>query len=167
MIKKITVAVSALLLFGSASSPYGNRPWDGAYSPVFIERSELERSVSYRDGGRSPVNPGKIYYRAPYIFINERYRGIHVINNSDPSHPVNEGFIVAPGCTDMAMKGDILYIDNAVDLVAFDFAAKTVTERIRNVLPEPAAPDKSVYYGSRPRDFVLAGWEKVTARNPE
>ncbi|MDR1406552.1 MAG: hypothetical protein LBJ23_00725 [Tannerella sp.] len=158
--KKIIAAVSTVLLFGSASAPI----YYGAYSPVFMERAELEQSVSYRDGGREPVNPGKICYRAPYIFVNERYKGIHVINNSDPSSPVNEGFIVAPGCIDMAMKGDVLYIDNAVDLVAFDVATKRVTARIANVLPEPAAPDKSVYYGNRRESLVVVGWEKKVNR---
>jgi hypothetical protein len=78
---------------------------------------------------------------------------------------VHEGFIVAPGCIDMAMKGDVLYLDNAVDLVAFDFAIKQVTERIRNVLPEPAAPNKTVYYygdrSGKGKDLVLVGWEST------
>jgi hypothetical protein len=159
--KKILAAICAILLFGSISSPYGE-----TYSPVFMERAELEHSVFYRRGERKLLNPGKIYYRSPYIFINERYKGIHVIDNSDPVNPVHVGFVVAPGCIDMAMKGDVLYIDNAVDLVAFDFAAKQVTGRIRNVLPEPAAPDKTVFYGDRKgKDPVLVGWEKMNGFN--
>jgi hypothetical protein len=164
--KKFIASIFVLFLFGSASSPFADTPYYGKYMPVFMERAELERSVSYKAGERKLNDPGKIYHHAPYIFINERYKGIHVINNSDPASPVNEGFIVAPGCIDMAMKGNTLYIDNAVDLVAFDFAARQVTERIRNVLPEPAAPDMSeYYYTGRPKDFILVGWMRTNDSN--
>jgi hypothetical protein len=164
--KKLIAALSVLMLLGSASSPFGNfSSCYGKYTPVFMERSELEKSVSYKAGERALVDPGKICYRAPYIFVNERYKGIHVINNSDPANPLNEGFIVAPGCIDMAMKGNTLYIDNAVDLVAFDFATKTVTERIRDLFPEPPAPDRSVYDEDRPQNLILTGWIKTNELN--
>jgi hypothetical protein len=163
--KKVLTAFFVFLLFGSATLPYGGGT---TYSPIFMERAELEHSVFYKQGERKLTNPGKIYCRSRYIFVNERYKGVHVIDNSDPSNPVNEGFIVAPGCIDMAMKGDVMYLDNAVDLVAFDFATKRVTERIRNVLPEPAAPDRTVYYGDRRQkgeDLILVGWESTNKSN--
>ena len=130
------------------------------YSPVFMKRSDLEQSVSFQAGARAIENPGKIYYKAPYIYINDRYQGVHIINNSDPENPVSESFIVAPGCIDMAVKGTILYLDNAVDLVAFDLSSKQVSKRIRNVFPEPISPDNEYYYfrGDR-NDFVLVGWK--------
>ncbi|MDR1880956.1 MAG: hypothetical protein LBQ78_08490 [Tannerellaceae bacterium] len=141
----------------SSVADYMGEPY-GAYRPVFMKRADLENSVSYRDG-RALTHPGKIYSRAPYIYVNERYKGVHVINNSDPAHPVNEGFIVAPGCIDMAVKGDIMYLDNAVDLVAFDLVSKKVTKRVKNVFPVPVAPDNS-YYWMYDEDMVLVGWEK-------
>ena len=136
-------------------------PYSG-YSPVFMSREVLDNSVSYIHGAREMLRTGKIYYRAPYIFVNERYKGVHVINNSDPAHPVNEGFILAPGCIDMAVKGNIMYLDNAVDLVSFDLNSKQVTKRIRNVLPEPIPPDDDSYinYYNRPKDFILVEWKK-------
>ncbi|MDL2320681.1 hypothetical protein LJC45_06085, partial [Alistipes sp. OttesenSCG-928-B03] len=106
---------------------------------------------------------GKIYAKPPYIFINERYKGVHVIDNSNPEDPEQIGFIVAPGCVDMAVKGDIMYLDNAVDLVAFDLTQKKVTERIRNIFPEHRAPNGDSYYGYRDRDMILVGWR--TANN--
>jgi hypothetical protein len=131
-----------------------------SYVPVFMKRAELEKSVSYQSTSKDMENPGKIYYKSPYIYINERYKGIHVINNSDPFHPVKEGFIVAPGCIDMAVKGDIIYIDNAVDLVAFDLVTKQVTKRIQNVFPEPVSPDNRFYYGDNQDGYILVGWKK-------
>jgi len=136
----------------------------GIYMPVFMSRDVLENSVRFVSGARDMVQTGKIYFRAPYIYINERYKGVHVINNTDPSHPVNEGFILVPGCIDMAVKGSVIYLDNAVDLVSFDLESKQVTKRIRNVFPEPLPPDDFSFYPyNRPDDYVLVEWKK---RNP-
>jgi hypothetical protein len=130
------------------------------YRPVFMTRDELNRSVFYVAEGRALNDPAKIYSLAPYIYVSERYKGIHIINNSNPRSPVNEAFIVAPGCLDMAIKDGILYIDNAVDLVAFDLTAKTVVQRLTHVLPEPSAPGLYAYLPDRPEGMILVGWKK-------
>jgi hypothetical protein len=134
--------------------------WD--YIPVFMKRADLENSVSYQPSGRDMENPGKIYYKTPYIYVNEKYKGVHVIDNSDPYNPQSTGFIIVPGCLDMAVKDDIMYLDNAVDLVAFDLTAKKVTKRIKNVFPEPVSPDNRTfyYYSEDEVDYVLVAWRK-------
>ena len=153
-------------LFCTATSLFPDEAparYGGTYMPVFMSRDVLENSVKFVSGARDMIHTGKIYCRMPYIYINERYKGVHVINNSDPSHPVNEGFILAPGCIDMAVKGNILYLDNAVDLVSFDLESKQVTKRIRNVFPEPLPPDDFSFYSyNRPDDYVLVEWKKTT-----
>jgi len=138
-------------------------PVYATYQPVFMSRDVLEKSVSYIPGARDMINTGKIYFRSPYIFINERYKGVHVINNTNPAHPVREGFILAPGCIDMAVKGNILYLDNAVDLVSFDLDSKQVTKRIRDVFPEPIPPNDNSFisYYNRPKDYILVEWKKL------
>ena len=152
-----------LLVVISLSVAASDTPIDREiYMPVFMSRDNLEKSVTYISGTRDMIQTGKVYYRAPYIYVNERYKGVHVINNSDPYNPVKEGFILAPGCIDMAVKGNILYLDNAVDLVSFDLDTKQVTKRIRNVLPEPLPPDDffSYYdYRSRPQGYILVEWK--------
>lgn len=145
-----------LLLNSSSVGP----DWRGAYSPVFMERTELERSVFYEDKGRDLINPGKIYSKDHFIFINEKYKGVHVIDNSTPTSPKQVGFIIAPGCLDIAIKENILYLDNAIDLVAFNLETKQVTERIKDVFPEPLSPQNEYYYGSRPENMILVGWRK-------
>lgn len=129
------------------------------YTPYFMQRADLEASVFYMDKGREMENPGKIWVSGDQIFINEKYRGVHIIDNSDPANPRQTGFIMAPGSLDMAVKGNIIYLDNAVDLVAFDLAAKKETERIKNFFPAPASPAGERYYrhGS---DMILVGWKK-------
>jgi len=133
------------------------------YTPIFMSRETLESSVKYIAETRDMIQTGKIYYRAPYIYVNERYKGVHVINNTNPANPVNEGFILAPGCIDMAVKGNILYFDNAVDLVSFDLDSRQVTKRIRNIFPEPLPPEDFNHYFNfynRPNGYILVEWKK-------
>jgi len=157
--KKIILLLIMVSLAGTAFVPDWRSP---VYSPVFISRTTLESSVKFIPGARDMVQTGKIYYRAPYIYVNERYKGVHVINNTNPAHPIKEGFILAPGCIDMAVKGNILYLDNAVDLVSFDLNSREVTSRIRDVFPEPLPPDDfSFFWMDRPEGYVLVEWKKT------
>ena len=156
----INLLIVAFLLTTSFSSTKESKSWE----PVFMKRTELEQSVTFISGQRTLKNPGKIYCKDNYIYVNELYKGVHVINNSNPENPVREGFITAPGCVDMAIKENIIYVDNAVDLVAFDLESKQVTERIKNVLPEVPSPSGGHYYldeKNRPEGFILVGWEEV------
>ncbi len=98
---------ATFLLTTSFSSQEREKEWE----PIFME---LEQSVKYIHEKRPLQNPGKIYCKDNYIYVNELFKGVHVINNSHPANPVNEGFILVPGCVDMAVKENILYVDNAV-----------------------------------------------------
>ena len=152
------LAIPLFFISFSSSKPSQRGEWE----PIFMKRADLEQSVKYTQESRALKKPGKIYCKGNYIYVSELYKGVHVINNTNPSQPVQEGFIIVPGCVDMAVKGDILYVDNAVDLVAFDLASRQVTQRIRNVLPEPAAPANTYYHRdyNRPKDMILIGWQE-------
>ena len=63
---------------------------------------------------------GKIVYVDPYIFINELYSGIHVVDNSDPTDPQQIVFWSIPGNTDFTIDGNWLYADNSRDLYTID-----------------------------------------------
>jgi hypothetical protein len=127
----------------------------------------LENSVEMQEPAKL-VKPGKIYIKDNYIYINEKYRGVHIINNSDPSNPVKEGFLRIPGCIDIAMKENILYADNAVDLIAFDLSgpsAIAVTKRITSVFPEHTPPGYArvpwnFSPGNRPANTIIVEWEE-------
>ncbi len=155
--KKLIPLLTLIFLTGTAFVS----DTDKMYTPVFMSRETLDNSVLYIAEGREMQQTGKIYYRAPYIYVNERYKGVHVINNTNPARPVNEGFILAPGCIDMAVKDNILYLDNSVDLVSFDLEEKSVTKRIRNVFPEPIPPDDFYFfkYIDRPKGYVIVEWK--------
>jgi hypothetical protein len=89
------------------------------YEAVYKTKAEVRANIK-TNAPRQAENTGKIYIRGNYIFLNEVDRGIHVINNANPSKPVNVAFIDIPGNMDMAVKGNILYADLYTDLVAID-----------------------------------------------
>lgn len=157
--------VIALAVFSmpSLSKKVDNKGYgDNCAVPIFMKRTDLEKSVKW-ESKREMKRPGKIYIKGDYIYVNELYKGVHVINNTNPSNPVIEGFITAPGCIDMAIKNQTLYIDNAVDLVAFDLVSKTETGREKNIFPEPPAASYC-YYGNiladRPEGMILVEWRE-------
>ncbi len=67
-------------------------------------------------------NPGKIYVKDNYLFINEVKKGIHVIDNTNPSSPKAISFIQILGNIDIAVKDNILYADSYTDFVALDIS---------------------------------------------
>ena len=83
--------------------------YSSQYRPILMTRSQLEKSI-YFIPPMDLKNPGKIYLKDKYIFINEILEGIHIIDNQDPSNPVKVGFINVPGSVDMALKSNILYV---------------------------------------------------------
>jgi hypothetical protein len=68
------------------------------------------------------IQPGKIYFKDNLIFVNEYQKGIHVVFNEDPSNPIVIKFIEIPGNVDLAIKGNILFADSYVDLLAIDIS---------------------------------------------
>ena len=165
--KKIFYFFLLLPLFFTSSSYEFYNPSD--YYPVLMVRSELEKSVFVRDI-QDIVNPGKIYYKDNFIYLNEKYKGIHVIDNTDPSNPVETAFINIPGCIDIAIKNNSLLADNAIDLVSIDLSNGVqnlkVTKRVKNVFPECTPPDldyiPSVFnHINRPDNTIIVGWKSI------
>ncbi|CAA9291797.1 MAG: hypothetical protein AVDCRST_MAG56-4649 [uncultured Cytophagales bacterium] len=102
------------------------------YEPVYMTREELKAAV--RQQAPVPlVNPGKIYLKDNYLFINEVGKGIHVYNNANPAAPQQVTFINIPGNHDLAVLGDILYADNAMNLVAFDISDPQNVRAVRQI----------------------------------
>lgn len=107
------------------------------YEPVTISKQEFYASARVREP--QPLGkPGKIYIKDKYLFINELNKGIHVFDNRNPRAPRAISFINIPGNVDLAVKGNILYADSKMDLLAIDIAnpeAVKITKRIANTFP--------------------------------
>lgn len=88
------------------------------YSPVYASKSEVLASIN--SAATVITHAGKMYLKDNFIFLNEVNKGIHVIDNSDPSHPAQIAFLKIPGNLDIAIKGNTLYADMYGDLLALD-----------------------------------------------
>lgn len=138
-----------------------------AYTPILMNKDDLRKSVK-GENPRALNNPGKIWVEGNRIYIIEQYEGVHIIDNSDPSAPVNVRFIYIPGIKDVAIKDGILYADNAIDLVAIDISnpvSPALTSRVPDVFDEMLPPQMdylpSVYApANRPDNTVIIGWIK-------
>lgn len=162
--KPLVIITLMAILFSSCWSYWDDYRVESAYRPVLMLRSDLESSIKVQEP-KSIEKYGKIYRKDSLLFINEPYEGIHIYDNSDPQNPENLGFINIPGNIDIAMKGDILYADNAVDLVTMRLNADhsiTILDRNRDVFPESSPPDGEWYYfegeNQRPENSVIVKW---------
>ena len=105
--------------------------------PIYLSFEDM------RDGIKSiPAEDlkqtGKMYFYNNYVFVNEYLKGIHIIDNSDPSNPQNIKFVEIPGNIDMAIKDNYLYVDSYVDFVILDISKiEDISEvyRVENVFP--------------------------------
>jgi hypothetical protein len=128
-----------------------------------MERPDLEKSIKLI-GPQEIEEYGKIYIKDSLLFINEKHEGIHVVDNSDPSNPENLAFIVIPGNIDISIVNDIIYADNAVDLVAIKYTGDnlTIVDRNRNVFPELLPPDGGFFHNNYqddiPENSVIIKW---------
>jgi len=62
----------------------------------------------------------KIYLYNNVLLVNKPNIGIHVIDNTNKSNPINKAFISIMGNIDMAVKDGFLYADSFMDMLVFD-----------------------------------------------
>ena len=137
-------------------------------SPIYMSYEDLRVSVKSTEA-RTLNNPGKIYFKDGYLFVNEEFEGIHIIDNRNPEDPQVIGFIEIPGNVDMAIKNNTLYADSYIDLVAIDISdisnPKEIN-RVEEVLPYTLPP---IDEGFRVAEVdeeqgVVIAWETKTIR---
>ncbi len=162
---KILLLLLSAVALTSTSHEYD---WNSEYFPVLLLRDDLQQSVE----NQPPCDfhqPKKVYLYKQTIFIVEEFEGIHVIDNSNPEDPQKSGFLRIPGCIDVAVKEDVLYADNAVDLVTIDISnyPSEIKEldRFQDVFPEHTPPDLDYIPSKfssriRPKNTVITKWEK-------
>jgi hypothetical protein len=138
--------------------------------PVYMAFDEFRASFEKS----APVeisHPGKMYFKDGYLFVNEYGKGIHVIDNSDPANPEKVAFYEIMGNVDMAIKGNVLFADSYIDLLAIDITDienPVEIDRIENVFPE-IVPEGELWYPYAMVDRskgVIVDWEvkKITEK---
>jgi hypothetical protein len=102
------------------------------FEPVYKSFQEIQ-SETRIEAARPMTTVGKIYLKDSHLFVNDPGNGIHIINNANPSQPVIQHFLSIPGNYDLAVKGNILYADSYIDLVAFDISDVSNIHEVKRV----------------------------------
>ena len=105
--------------------------------PVYEEKSVVYANIR-SNAPQQVEHPGKIYLYGNYIFLSEVDKGVHIIDNSNPTSPVRKAFINIPGNLDIAVKGNTLYADLYTDMVVVDITDPLAARFVRyipNVFP--------------------------------
>lgn len=172
--KKLIKSAALLVLMMAALSSCGDRTTElityEANVPVYMPFDEFRASFLKS----SPIDishPGKMYFKDGYLFVNEYGKGIHIIDNSNPANPVKVAFYEIMGNVDMAIKGNILFADSYIDLLAIDITDinnPVEIDRIENVFPE-IVPEGDLWYPYAMVDKskgVIVDWEvkKITEK---
>lgn len=128
--------------------------------PIYMTPEEIRSAVEISEPEN--INAlGKIYLYGHFVFVNEPSEGIHVVNNSDPANPEIVNFINIPGNFNMSIKGDILYADSYIDLVAIDISNMNdikVVNRIEDIFSNFNQMQQSFY---DPEKGVIVDWSEV------
>ncbi|ATA68330.1 hypothetical protein CGC48_06620 [Capnocytophaga cynodegmi] len=159
-----------LMSFALFSCPHSRDDiYYSAYEPEIMERSAFENSITLvkTSGNANVKNAGKIYLKDSYMFIGDTNKGFYVYDNSNPEKPELKVFLKIPGATDLAIRGDVMYVNQVVDLVAFSFDISqnkiTIHDRIRNTFPALRSPDG--YYPVSSEGKVVVDWHKKVKNN--
>ena len=139
-------------------------------TPITMSLEDFKNSVDIV--APKPIDEsGKIYAYENYIFVNDKYKGVHVIDNSDPGSPQKIAFIKIAGNVDISIKGNYLYADSLTDLMVLDISeinAIRIVNRLEDVLRDnivwPIA-DIYEYDGIDYENEILVGWDvKIESR---
>jgi len=145
MLKKIVGSSLLMLIVAGCGIEYRDDPRCEKYNYMSFE--EFRNSVRV-EKPREIEEAGKIYLYGDTLLVNEKGKGIHIIDNSDKHNPINKAYIKVIGNRDIAVKDGYMMVDSLMDLVVMDINdMDNIREvnRTENIFPI-ASPHP--YYGS-------------------
>lgn len=152
--KKLFLLMVTVFVFVISCTKNGDEEYYNLASPVLMSFDELRKSVDILPP-REIKKSGKIYYYENYIFVNDKNKGIHIINNLNPKNPFKISFLKIPGNVDISIKDGFLYADSCIDLLVFDISDIgniKLVYRLKDVFP---------YNYSLPENVDFVNWQMM------
>jgi hypothetical protein len=169
MKKLIFFSLSILLLSCYPNYNYDRNGITKGYKPIYISYETFRKIETLKP--QKLIQPGKIYIKDKYLYINEIGQGIHVFDNSDKTKPINLSFISIPANKDISIIDNILYADNGDDLVAIDIAnplAAKLMKRVEKAFPYPSFPQqRGSFECADPAKGYVIDWEFTELDSPK
>ncbi|WP_335973969.1 hypothetical protein [Gaetbulibacter jejuensis] len=136
--------------------------------PQVMSKAEFRNSVEILPS-QTIDEAGKIYVYQDYIFVNDEFKGVHIIDNSNPASPQQISSIKIPGNVDISIKDNYLFADSSIDLLVFDISNINniqIVERLEDVFSYynyqiPVGTDVAEFGDYNPENDVIVGWELV------
>lgn len=168
--KKVFYLLSVVLLLAACQSEENVMVTYKINEPVTMSKTQFRASVKVTNNKVGITNFGKICFFDGYLYVSESQKGIHIIDNRNPSSPVQVGFIELLGNADLSIRNNLLYADSFVDLVWFDVsnpAVPVLKGRLVDVFPD-ALPMMKNSYGfdyektyEKKSENIVVGWNVV------
>lgn len=163
--KKIIYVLAILCFWSCHNSDNAEQEYINVAVPSLMSKTEFRNSVKV-ESPQHIEEAGKIYAYSNYVFVNDKFKGIHVIDNTNPSSPKAVAFIKILGNKDMSIKNDYLYADSSTDLVVFNISNINnieMVERLEDVFSvyDYQIPEETVYadFGNfNFLDDIIIGW---------
>jgi len=169
----LSVLIAPLLLF--ACDEWNNVPdFDVeetmGYRPIYATENEVAVKTL---PPREIEEAGKIYVINDFLLVVEKLEGVHLFDNTNPENPKNLGFLQIAGNNDIAVRDNLLYADQASNLLAIDISDLNnikIASTIKNVFPFGATYPNvqgSYFECPDPAKGIVVGWELATLQNPK
>jgi len=166
-------AVLAILLLGISCTTEVAVTSASGLTPLYASGDDLNISLQEP---KSYGELGQIVYVHPYLLIGEVYRGIHVVDNSDPESPSKLSFINIPGCNSFTVGDGVIYASSGRDLVTLTFDGETLVERSRldgyftgnDAVDQVSPANYSGFFECvDPTQGTVIGWVEDVIENPQ
>lgn len=161
------LSFSTIFLLNSCYTCTEEQEYD-IYSPKYISRDSLNKSIT----GLPPqelVEISNFYPNGEWMYLIEKGKGVHIMDNSNPQLPEIKAFITIPDIRDLAVKNNTLLVNQNTDLVAIEVSVPNdpiVADRMENVFEEilPPLPPNSQYERPDPEKGIVIGWDRSTTK---
>ena len=168
---KYSLLSLALILVSSCDTNNDDYEFVQVATPQIMSKSAFRSAVQI-DVPKSIEEAGKIYAYQDYIFVTDIDKGIHIIDNSNPSLPETIKFIEIPKNEDISVKDNFLYADSATDLLVFDISDiqnVSLVERLEDVFyiynhDIPTEAQVVDYQNFNSENDIIVGWTLNTER---
>lgn len=91
------------------------------FEPVIVNQDDWRNNSTFLCWGPIDVCEATGFYvYEQYLFMVEDGKGLHIIDNSDSRNPQPVTWMEVPGGQGLAVRNNILYMNQYTDLVAFD-----------------------------------------------
>ena len=131
--------------------------------PITVTAEEWRSNADFAHGsGRQVCTASGFYVYRQFLFIVEENAGLHIYDNTDTNNPVPVTFMDIPGGQGLAVRNNILYINQYTDLVAFSLEnpeRPQLVGRTTNVF-EP----RSIFAQVLRNDEFVIGWTSTNQR---